>query len=367
MKKQILILVLVFVAGITTAFGQFVPRSIECLTGDALHPIPGNPYQYSITVPGAWDDLHYQWFVTQDQTFIDNFELTTDIELDGGPFMSVTGGSAYNIAYNGAGTADNIEITWNSFVYDEDQPIFVGILVVGENGVCNPNNLKIYRIEPVHAFTLDIANVQGPDILDGYGDNVDNCISDVMGATYNVALDAVNYDFGIDTLFYAVAAANWSGQWQMSVQLAGLQTGQTADIHWGYVYNHADPSVGFDYEVVSGAAADGDWTASNLVEVQGVDPSVGADGEVIFIRLILHHGSQFEGITDTQYTLAVNGQLHDGSDPIPDFFDVHHLCDGGPTGTSVMADFDDIAYQTLLARPEIQNTTPGGDFLPIAP
>ena len=366
MKKQILILVLVFVAGITTAFGQFVPREVTCLTGDALNPIPGNPYEYSINVPppptGTWDGLHYQWFVTQSQTFINNFNFEAIPEADGGAFMDVTGGSAYMAIYpdNDPPTLPNIEITWKSFVYDDTQPIFVGILVVGENGVCNPNNLKIYRIEPQHAFTLDIANVQGPDILPGYGDNVDNCISDVMGATYNATLNAVEYDFGIDTLYYAVTAANWSGQWELSVQLAGLQVGQTADIHWGYAYDFTDPSVGFENLVVASAAADGNWTSAVLVVPQGGSSSVGGAGEIIYIRLILHHGTQFEGITNTQYTLAVNGNLHDGTAPIPAFADIHY-----ETCAQVM--FDDIAYQTLLARPEIVNTTPGGTFLPIAP
>lgn len=370
MKKQILFLLLAFFAGISMAFGQFVPRPIECITGDALHPIPGNPYEYAITVPappsGTWTGLHYRWFVTQSQTFINNFNFAAAVEANGGAFMDVTGGSLYNVTYNGPGTLPNIEITWKSFVYNPAQPIFVGILVVGENGICTPNNMKIYRIEPQHAFSLDIANVQGTGPLGGYGSNVDNCISDILGASYNIAQDAVDYDFGIDTLYYAVLAANWSGFWQLRVQLNGFQTGQSADIHWGYLYDHTDPNIGFGNLVVSGATANGDWTSAVLVVPQGGATSVGQDGQMIYIRLILHHGTQFEGITNTQYALAVNGNISDGTNIIPGFSDVHHLCSGGASGTPVQADFDDIALQTLLARPSIINNTAGGTYLPIA-
>lgn len=362
MKKQLLILVLaIFAFGFSsTAFGQLAPQPVTCLTPDAFHPIAGQPYTYSITVPDpspgtAWTERHYQWFVTQSTQIIDAGGLAAVVSPDGGPLMNVTGGSAYNVAYNGAGTTASIEITWNAFAYDPTMPVFVGILVVGTNGSCTPNNMKIYRIEPLHAFTLDIANVQAGAIMPGYGDNDDNCIADIVSANINATFDAVLYDFGQNVFYYAVAAANWSTAWQLSAQFANLQAGQTVTLEWATDMAFTTPNA-------IGVGA-GPHISPVLVTPQGGTTSVGAAGETIYIRATIVHGNTYEGLTDVQYTLSVNGALTDGTNPLVGNWDDIDFT------SCLQVDFDDLALQTLKARPTITDQTPpaGDDYLPIQP
>ncbi len=364
MKKQILIFVLaIFAIGFSsTAFAQpLTPRLVTCLTPDALHPIAGQPYTYSITVPTPtpgtdWGPLHYRWFVTQSTQIINTGGFAALVSPDGGPLMNVTGGSDYNVVYPDGGTLPFIEITWNAFAYDPSAPVFVGILVVGENGSCTPNNMKIFKIEPLHAFTLDIANVQAGAIVDGYGTNVDNCIADIVSAEINATFDAVQYDFGQNTLYYAVAAANWSTAWQLSARFDNLQPGQTVTLEWA-------TDIAFTTPHFIGTGA-GTHVSTDLVTPQS-GTSVGAAGETIYIRAIINHGNTWEGLQDVQYTLAVNGVLTDGTDPLVGaWYDIDYT-------SCAQVDFDDEAFQTIKARPTINDTmdppSPGNDYLPIQP
>ncbi len=358
--KSFFLTVVMFVLGLTAAYAQLTPQPVTCLTPDALHPIPGNPYDYEIQIPDPnpgtpWTSLHYQWFVTQDQNFMANGILTNNISPDGGPLFNVTGGSAYNVAYNGPGTAPTINLTWKSFDYDPAQPVFVGILVTGVNDVpCTINNLKVFKIEPLHAFTLDIANVQNGTIVPGYGTNVYNCISDIVSATYQAAPEGVVYDFGVDTFYYAVAAANWANSWQLSVQLANVPAGQTATLEWDYNLSFANAkSIG---------SGNGTFVAADLVVPQGGVNSVGEDGQTIYLRLIMDHGSTYQGLTDITYELAVNGLLMDANgNPIADSEDIHF-------SSCLQVDFDDLAQQTLKARPNITAPAmPAPGLLPVQP
>lgn len=366
MKKQLLfILMLVISLGIfiTNVNAQDpAPRPVTCLTPDALHPIAGEPYTYSITVPDPtpgtpWTEKHYQWFVTQDLSIINSGNFVATVSPDGGPLMDVTGGSAYNVVYNEAGTLPDIELTWKAFAYDPLAPVFVGILVVGTNGVCTPNNMKIFKIEPLHAFTLDIANVIGGVVQDGYGDNDDNCISNIVSATINATFDAVLYDFGENTLIYAVTAANWSNSWQLSAQFQNLQAGQTVTLDWSY-----DITFATSFPIGVGA---GPHVAADLITPQGGATSVGNEGQTIYIRAIVDHNNTWEGLDDIQYTLGVNGALADGTNPlVGNWDDIDYT-------TCAQVDFDDIALQTIKARPEIHDNinppTAGDDYLPIQP
>lgn len=364
MKKQILILILaIFAVGLSSnAYGQWA-RTIDCLSPDALHPIAGTPYAYTIDVPTpnpgtAWTDVNYRWFVTQSTSFINAGNFNAVVSGDGS-FFNVTAGSGYNLLTGGTNT---ITIVWESAGYDPALPVFVGILVEGENGTCSPNNLKIYRIQPLHAFTLDIANVQGGTILSSdYGTNIDNCIADIVSATYDAVNEEIDYQYGENVFVYAVIAANWANGYQLSAQLSNVDANQTATLEWSY--DPAFPAAG-TYPIGVG---NGTHVAANHITPQGGNSYVGTDGEVIYIRLTIEHGTQFEGIADIQYVLAVNGQLSDGSTLIANMFDVHHECNGNTPPEPVMADFDDIAYQTLKARPNVVDQTPpaGDDFLPI--
>lgn len=362
MKKSILIFILAFFAiGLTTTtFGQLVPRTIECVDlDDPLHVVPGQPYTYEVNVPTPPGAKTYHWFVTQDVNMLVGGALTGAIEPIPGAFLADG-----DIHYNSATLdADTISLTWQSFTLDPTEYLFVGILVENTDATlgCTTNNLKIYRIEPLHAFSLDIANVlpDGTILGDDYGTNIDKCISDVVSATYDPINDEIDYDFGEDTLFYAVAAANFSGSWELKAQLAGLTVpSQTTTITWGYTFATADAFI-----VAPAGSVNGIFTAGDAVVAQDPSGTVGPDGEIIYIMMVVDHANLFEGIATSQYTLSVNGNLLDALGVIiPDAADVHHLT------PCPQADFDDIALQSLTPRPELNSIIPlppAGDFLPI--
>jgi hypothetical protein len=360
MKKHILTLMIALFIGAASAFAQgLAPQPVTCIDlTDPLKPVPGNPYTYEVTVPTPPGAKTYHWFVTQDINFINAGVLTPDRETIGGPILAA-GSGQYN---SPTLDASSLSLTWKSFVLTPDEYVFVVIQVTNvdpANG-CETENLKVYRIEPAHAFTLDIANV-GADgsIQAGYGQTaLETCMSDIESATYNPVDDNVIYDFGQNTLYFAVAAANFSGQYQLGIQFNGLLANQTADISWGYTFAGAGSNV-----VASGIGAPGyNNDAAGVVQAQAASGNVGSDGETIYIMVVIHHDN-FEGIVAVDYTLAVEGVLHDGTSVIPgDYADIHHTsCEQNA--------YDDIAYQTIAPRPDIQDATgsPSGTFLPIAP
>ena len=401
MKKQLLILILaIFVIGLSsTAFGQLAPQPVTCLTADHLHPLPGQPYTYEVSVTNVTSPT-FTWFVTQNQTFIDIDPVTNLPRLRytvalgaepqiGGDIMDA--GTGY--ATPPAGSANNsIVITWKSFAYNPLEPVFVVVQAIGSNGLCSPNNLKVYRIEPLFAFTLDLDNLTGAGINHTpsvYGDNLDVCISDIQSAVYDVANDAISYDFGVDTLYYEVVAANWYDRWELGVQISGIADadGQTAQIDWAYA--PATRPAGYlagiaSWNVVIASAINGTpHESGTLVAPQNGTGAVDELGESIIIRVIVDHGTQYQGIADLPIVLAVNGVIapNDGTgnfevgDPLV-VGDIHTTSGGTPVACPWFDMYaNDISTQTILRRPGVTSvqplpnppTTPVDGYLPIAP
>lgn len=378
MKKQIVILIVAFFAiSFTAAYGQVVapaPRVVDvvCLSADALHPMAGTPYNYTVNVPTPAGTMEYTWFVTQDKNFINAGVLNNaTAQLAGGTFLASTG-TGYN---NPATGAANLTLTWKSFNYDPANPVFVVIQVKSTvAGQCNPNNLKVYKIQPVNAFTLDIANVgANKTTVSPYSTTIDRCLSDMVSSFYDVADDQVKTDYGVDYLYFVVTAANFSTSWKPSVQLSGIAVGETVTaVEWfrptdaAFASPEAMPLVGAEY------------VATNPVTV--IDPSgtVGPAGEGIVIRVTIDHTNGtniYEGLTDEAITMAVDGKtLLASATPLGDV----HFSSTVPVANALCGKEDgyqfDMATQVLKARPDIQSATPGvapnpnpGNFLPIKP
>ena len=389
MKKQLLILILaIFAIGFSsTVFGQIAPQPVTCLTPDHLHPVPGQPYTYEVTVPNVTDPT-FTWFVTQNQNFIQivggvpqlNYTVALGAEPQiGGPLMDA--GTGYATPPVGS-TNNSIEITWKSFAYNPLEPVFVVVQAIGDNGLCTPNNLKVYRIEPLFAFTLDIDNLDDYGVNHtplAYGDEFQECISDIQSAIYNVADDAVDYDFGSDTLFFEVVAANWYDRWQLGVQIAGIDANQTAQIDWAYAPVAPRPAgylAGLTWNIVIGSATNSTpHTSGTLVAPQNGTSAVDELGESIIIRVIVDHGTQYEGITDLPITLAVNGVLapDDGTgnyvvgNPLL-VGDIHTTAGGTPSECPWYDGYvNDVSNQTIMRRPQINSNsgTPVVPFLGI--
>ena len=113
MKKQLLILLMaMFAVGISSSYGQDcpIPRPVDptCLTSDALHPVAGTPYDYTITVPTPPGTKEYTWFVTQDQNFIASGILTANREMVPASLLIAATGVGYNDPLTGT---NNVNIT----------------------------------------------------------------------------------------------------------------------------------------------------------------------------------------------------------------------------------------------------------------
>lgn len=373
MKKHFLFLLLgLLTLGFTKSYGQLVPRAITCLPADALHPIAGQSYTYSITVPtpivGTKKVL---WYATQDPNFITAGTLNTaTAETTAGKLLAVAG-AGYNVQTDAKLSMD---LTWKSINYNAANPIFVVVNVINDDGSCTPNNLKVYEIQPVNAFTLDIANINGGSTLAGYGSNVNICLPNVVSAIYNSVSKKVEYDYGQNYLYYEVVAANWSGQWRPKVRLTGLDPNEKITVEWSKDKTFAAGVNAMAGPVRSVLAADNlDYTSA--VNVTTAAASVGSAGESIYIRVTLDHadaGKMYEGLTDEAVSLAVDGNIYFESAPgtwdVVGPGDVHH--DNGPgtaspcPGLTVDGFANDIALQTVKARPDVQPAS--GTFIPVA-
>lgn len=373
MKKQLLIMVIaLFAIGISSAYGQtLAPRAITCLSADALHPIAGTPYTYTITVPTPPTGVkNVLWFATQDKNFITNKVLTSN-RIPTGSIMLATAGAGYNVSTAGQLT---MTLTWNSFIYDALNPVFVVVNVVNVDGSCSPNNMKVYKIIPINAFTLDIANLDKTKVLQtGYGTNIDRCISDIISATYlDAAPNDVTYDFGADTLYYEVSAANWSVSWLPSATVTlpvGSENTVTL-VQWSTAKTFL-PAIS---HVMTLAATI--YTSTDVVVPSGTGTFVGALGESIFIRVVIDHSNgtlNNEGLVLEQVAVAVDGKTFLAAVlPQLPIGDVHF--ENGPNSPPcpalVVDGFtNDIALQTILPRPDIQDATPPAtdDFLLVKP
>ena len=366
-KRSFLILVIALVIGaVNQMHGQVCPDAravdITCLPSSAINPIPGTVYDYTVDVPVPPGTKEYYWIVTTDQSFIENGVLTNAIEYEAGPYLSFTG-SGY--ADPGTGTA-TIQLTWEYF--DPNIPVFVIIQVRNTDATCTTQNMKVYKIEPLNAFTLDISNVdQNGVALTGYGVNYGFCVHDIVSATYDAnAPEGVIYDFGVDSLYYIVNAANYSTSWLPSVTVSNYAAmGEVTYVGWA---RPTWPTYTWTPFLLSG----GIYTPAAPVPVLDPSGTVGPEGECIVIVVVIDHSTtaSYEGLADTQISTAVDGLTQVGSpDPQGDV----HFSSTLPVPNGLCGQEDgfayDIALQTIKARPTIVDMTPpaADNFLPIKP
>ncbi len=340
MKKQILILFTMLFAGMATVFGQTItPQPIDGLVEGPLNPVAGVEYEYSVVVPTPPGDKVYQWFVTQNTDFLEARDDAQFRELIDGDFLAagdIDEDGFYTDDDTATGDESDLLLTWQSFAL-EDEFLFVVIYVTNDDDGCISDNLRVYRIDPVHAFTLDIANM---GLGEGYGADIDVCPDDVQSAIFNTDTDEVEFLFGENVLEYEIVAANFNTAYELHLDFSGWTAPQIYDIEW---------SRDDDFTTIEGDidTQDGDGNYVVVIPADDAGGSVGADGEVIFVRITITH-NEFEGLTDTQYSLAING--YTGADL--DMEEVYHVT-GNPDG------FDnDIAFQTITARPTINPVDP---------
>src|SRR5690554_1516122 len=202
---------------------------------NSLEPLAGVPYDYSASVTPTGGIAN--WFVTTNPVFINENNLTTNIETISGQYVLAAKGLTSKPVST---DTSMVQITWNTMGLSEvdyesttKKPLFVGVMYDAATDNC-ANNIQVWKIEPVQAFTLDITNVDGAGNSQTYGTNVIQCFDEVVSASYDFDINEVKMDYGTQTLYYEVIAANFSNKFNAEFKLEGLQSGQVATVSWGY-------------------------------------------------------------------------------------------------------------------------------------
>ena len=342
MKKSILLIFLLAIISSTYVLGQAVHNSYPIpLTGCAdssLAPIAGKSYNYAAVVDPTGGD--FQWWATTDQQFISGgvnnvaTMLTTPAEL-----------LATSPNYGNITLDDNVDITWSSatIAAAATTPTFVVVQYDAPAAGC-ANNFKVLLIEPINGFTVDIRNMDANYDTVAYGVTIDTCVSTIAEAQYVPATNEVLYDFGDNQVLFEVVLANFSDEATVSFSISDLLGTQTADLAWGYTPATAGgTAIGTDYP-------NGIVPVDITVLTSEPNTFIG----VSFFVLATINNNTYEGLADTDFTLAVNAI---NSEDEPDV--VNEDC--------TLADFEDLATQTLLRRPTVTEIPLPDDFLPVAP
>ena len=345
MKKQILVLVFFVLAGLANVsdlYGQSVagsaPRPLTC-NDDALHPLAGKEYTY--TVAATPTGGQYTWWATKDMDFITTVAGTTTTNMATKKLASGAGADLTAISTNYATTAatDNVKITWSTSVLSGTSykstvagktPTFVAVYYTPLSGSC-ADNFKVFELDPKNGFTVDILNMLNTAKTPlAYDAAESQCFANVSSAKYNTG--KMDYLYGINTLYYEVVAANFSGAWTPTFKLTGLDAKQTVVIQWDYTTAFTAPVT------VTDQVASATPVSTTLTNTSG--------GASIYVKVTITNNS-FEGLADKVITLAV-----DGKNTANELDVVNTTCIAPAT-----PDYLDSTDQTLKLRPTVVEGT----------
>jgi len=331
-------------ASVTVSWGQATHgstngRGTTCVD-DPLHPVAGKSYTYTLTANPTGGN--FLWWATKDPNFVTTAPVTgvRTYNNGAGTLLTVANGSlvATSANYNVAGTANTVNITWSdsilhNTVYNTN-PTFVTTLY---NGTACADNLKVYQLDPIKAFTVDIINYDGTTPL-AYGVADNQCIDIVSKAFFNGT--TMEYEYGQNIFVYEVIASNFTSYWTPTFAVTGLNAAQTYVLQWTY-----------DAPGTWGGATV--WhAATDRVNTSASDTSTGVS---IYVRITVTNHNFENNATDhaagLTFALAVDGQNSVGD------WDIVNGT-GNACTPAAGADQADIANQTLLPRPSlIEGTT----------
>jgi hypothetical protein len=344
MKKQNLVLVFLVMAifaNVSTSYGQAVagslPKVLACPTGP-LNPVAGQPYDYSATF--SPDGGTAFWYATKSLNIVTGSARTATVEAAGGTVVS----TATNYAANQSPTSgpSKTTITWNSAglaSVTPAAPLFVVVEYQAPAAGC-ANNLKVYNIIPKNAFTVDIRSMESNGTNPAaYGAKTNQCADNIKSATYNVATSSMNMDYGAQTLYFEVIAANFTGSFTPSFQISGLDAGQTAAIFWGATAATATTSLG---AIVNGTAIAGTSVTTAASNTK--------DGVSIYVKVVVQN-LKFENTAGQTITLAVDAVNAEGQKDVLE------------SDCSENVAFADNAAQDINARPTVSPVAPA-TFIP---
>lgn len=375
MKKQILILtffVAAMVAGMNS-YGQALNPGItstqpitplSCVAGsEPLHPYPGQSYTYTMTAPGPETADQWTWFATKENTFIDATGLvTTNMLTTAAAGQLLAAGSNYGTA---TANANSIDITWSpeilaNTVYQgaAGEPTFVVGYATGTNCA---DNIQVYEINPQFNFTIDIANIDPTaGTTMAWDATTNSCVDIVRSAVYDNTSHEITVDYGTNTLYFEVAAANFvtdfTPTFTLISGLVGVQTA-TVTLHASYADAQADAGVlGTTSWTTADIGVGNGWTAGAFTAANASDVVTGVS---LFVKVVIENLTE-ESLAANPFVLAVDA-IDDGGSGIWDMEDDD--CPNG--GGTDAADQVDQAQHTIDPRPTIQHgTTDSGTPLP---
>jgi hypothetical protein len=343
MKKQILLLVLAFLAA-GNAFGQMktgsAPLPLVGCTNDFLHPLAGVSYNYQALVNPTGGN--FQWWATKDVNFITTTGAVTTNNI-GSRLAVGTDLIAASASYGATTTTDNVDITWSSGILSNTSaanPTFVVVQNDATGANC-ANNLKVYPILPINGFTVDIKNMDQAKVPLAYATPYSLCVSNIASARYDGVTKAIVTDYGTNVLYFEVVAANFTGSYTPSFQVSGIAAGQTVTALDLFT------DAAFATALIPTTLTAGAYSPAAPLTV---DPSVTntTNGVSIYVRLTIHNGTH-ETLADDAITLAVNGVNASGEKDVVN------------TACGTQQDYEDTATQTLTRRPTI--TAAAGAFV----
>jgi len=297
MKKQIFILVVLVLAtfaSVTMSYGQTAvhrsaPKALISCANDALHPIAGKPYDYKVnsTATGG----NYTMWATTNQSFITAGVLqNTGANVLGSPDVVPTTAADYN----GTNTTGIVQLTWGTDVLFDAMkttspvPTFVAAYSAGTSCA---DNLKVFQVEPINGFTVDITNVNHSTLNPlAYAGTEEQCFDKIQSSTWNAG--AMVYNYGTNILIFEVVAANFSGSWTPTFTLSGINAAQNATMEWGYTTAFVAPVT-----VTSGAPS------GTVVNTAIINTS---NGVSIFVKVTVSNQT-YEGLSALPITLSVTG------------------------------------------------------------
>jgi len=345
MKKQILILVFLVLAtfaDVTMSFGQAIygsdPRPMSITYNNPLAPVAGRPYDYSAIISPAAGTTY--WYATKSTAFMAGGARVPGIEIPKDGVAIATTATNYKTTAAAAATPTKSTVTWTSAgLVGVDASNTVGhqlFMVVEYSGPTCANNIKVMRIVPKNAFTVDIKNMlhgATPTQLI-YDATESQCYANVVSSIYNLATSVIDINYGVNTLYFEVVAANFTGSYKPTFKLTGLKGTQTADIDWGVTVGTYPNSAGTAINLAA-------MPFSSLVQNVTTTLEDTHSGVSIYVRVTVNNNG-YEGTFSDPITLFVNAV--DGTTAANQDVDTDGVTN---------PDFDDFATQTLNLRPSV--------------
>lgn len=335
-----------------------------------LHPFAGVPYTYSLDgAAGETPALNYTWWVTKDPGFIPSVgtnnlanALTTPNILSPGATYGVTTPAA-------TAGSDEVTLTWSADIlsateYQGDAsgwatassanptPTFVVGYVKGD--AC-ADNIQVYEINPLPNFVIDILPIDPSDNAtaldwDDAANSAATCVDEVQSATYNSTSKEIDIDYGTNTIYFEVAAANYVKNWTPTFQIiSGLATTQTAVIS---IYNTLADATGSGtalWTSASLAVADMNTDITTGTALSAGTPADAATGVSVWVKVVIDNNTE-ESLTSSPFVLAVDAIDNDAAG-------IWDMEDDDCSTVSDEADQIDYATITITPRPTLDDAT----------